>query len=150
MKVRRQMKILELISSQDIETQEELAQLLRQSGFEATQATVSRDIKELRLIKVPSGDDRYRYALPPELPRGTMEPRMRRILRESVISVDSSQNLIVIKALPGSAQAVGSAIDGLDWDDIIGTVAGDDTVLIVVKEVDRVAAVVSGLEDLMS
>lgn len=149
MKVRRQMKILELINSQPIETQEELAELLSKNGFEVTQATVSRDIKELRLVKVPSGQDRYRYALPPELPKGAIEPRLRRIFRESVISMDSSENLIVIKALPGSAQAVGSAIDNLDWEDIIGTVAGDDTILVVVKHKEKVPGVLKGFEELM-
>lgn len=149
MKVRRQMKILELINSRPIETQEELAELLSQSGFEVTQATVSRDIKELRLIKVPTGQDRYRYALPPELPKGTIEPRLRRIFRESVISMDSSENLIVVKCLPGSAQAVGSAIDSLDWEDIIGTVAGDDTILVVVKQKEKVPEVLKGFEQLM-
>lgn len=149
MKVRRQMKILELINSQAVETQEELAELLSRNGFDVTQATVSRDIKELRLIKVPSGQDRYRYALPPELPKGSIEPRLRRIFRESVISMDSSENLIVIKSLPGSAQAVGSAVDSLDWEDILGSVAGDDTILVVVKNKERVAEVLKGFEQLM-
>ncbi|HHY91990.1 MAG TPA: arginine repressor [Firmicutes bacterium] len=149
MKVRRQMKILELINSQAVETQEELAELLSRNGFDVTQATVSRDIKELRLIKVPSGQDRYRYALPPELPKGSIEPRLRRIFRESVISMDSSENLIVIKSLPGSAQAVGSAVDSLDWEDILGSVAGDDTILVVVKKKERVAEVLKGFEQLM-
>ncbi|MDI3522040.1 MAG: transcriptional regulator of arginine metabolism [Bacillota bacterium] len=143
------MKILELINAQPIETQEELAELLKKSGFEVTQATVSRDIKELRLIKVPSGQDRYCYALPPELPKGTIESRLRRIFRESVFSMDSSENLIVIKSLPGSAQAVGSAIDSLDWEDIIGTVAGDDTILVVIKRKEKVAEVLKGFEQLM-
>ncbi len=97
---------MELISSRPIETQEELATLLSQSGFEVTQATVSRDVKELRLVKVPLGENRYGYALPPDMPKGSIDPRLRRIFRESVISMDYSENLIVIKTLPGSAQGV--------------------------------------------
>ena len=117
MKVRRQMKIMELISSRPIETQEELATLLSQSGFEVTQATVSRDVKELRLVKVPLGENRYGYSLPPDMPKGSIDPRLRRIFRESVISMDYSENLIVIKTC--SVRHKGwPMVDNMDWEEI--------------------------------
>ncbi|HHT70060.1 MAG: arginine repressor [bacterium] len=146
MKVRRQMKIMELISSRPIETQEELATLLSQSGFEVTQATVSRDVKELRLVKVPLGENRYGYALPPDMPKGSIDPRLRRIFRESVISMDYSENLIVIKTLPGSAQGVAYAVDNMDWEEILGSLAGDDTILVIAKHKDQVTKVMERFE----
>jgi transcriptional regulator of arginine metabolism len=145
-KVRRQMKIMELISSRPIETQEELATLLSQSGFEVTQATVSRDVKELRLVKVPLGENRYGYALPPDMPKGSIDPRLRRIFRESVISMDYSENLIVIKTLPGSAQGVAYAVDNMDWEEILGSLAGDDTILVIAKHKDQVTKVMERFE----
>lgn len=146
MKVRRQMKIMELISSRPIETQEELATILSQSGFEVTQATVSRDVKELRLVKVPLGENRYGYALPPDMPKGSIDPRLRRIFRESVISMDYSENLIVIKTLPGSAQGVAYAVDNMDWEEILGSLAGDDTILVIAKHKDQVTKVMERFE----
>ena len=150
MKVRRQMKIMELISSRPIETQEELATLLSQSGFEVTQATVSRDVKELRLVKVPLGENRYGYALPPDMPKGSIDPRLRRIFRESVISMDYSENLIVIKTLPGSAQGVAYAVDNMDWEEILGSLAGDDTILVIAKHKDQVTKVMERFEKFLS
>ena len=146
MKVRRQMKIMELISSRPIETQEELATLLSQSGFEVTQATVSRDVKELRLVKVPLGENRYGYALPPDIPKGSVILGSRRIFRESVISMDYSENLIVIKTLPGSAQGVAYAVDNMDWEEILGSLAGDDTILVIAKHKDQVTKVMERFE----
>jgi transcriptional regulator of arginine metabolism len=140
------MKIMELISSRPIETQEELATLLSQSGFEVTQATVSRDVKELRLVKVPLGENRYGYALPPDMPKGSIDPRLRRIFRESVISMDYSENLIVIKTLPGSAQGVAYAVDNMDWEEILGSLAGDDTILVIAKHKDQVTKVMERFE----
>lgn len=143
------MKIMELISTRPIETQEELATLLSQSGFEVTQATVSRDVKELRLVKIPVRENKYCYALPPEMPKGSMDPRLRRIFRESVISMDYSENMIVIKTLPGSAQGVAYAVDNVDWEEILGTLAGDDTILIIVKHKDRAPDVVERFEEFL-
>jgi len=137
---------MELISSRPIETQEELATLLSQSGFEVTQATVSRDVKELRLVKVPLGENRYGYALPPDMPKGSIDPRLRRIFRESVISMDYSENLIVIKTLPGSAQGVAYAVDNMDWEEILGSLAGDDTILVIAKHKDQVTKVMERFE----
>jgi transcriptional regulator of arginine metabolism len=149
LKVRRQMKIMELINSHPIETQEELAALLSQEGFEVTQATISRDIKELRLVKAPLGDNKYCYALPPEMPKGSLDPRLKRIFRESVIGLDYSENLIVVKTLPGSAQGVAFAVDSTDWEEILGTLAGDDTILIIVKHKDKVPDVIERFEEFL-
>ncbi|MFO7173730.1 MAG: arginine repressor [Bacillota bacterium] len=132
MKARRQARILELVRTEVIQTQEELAALLTREGIPVTQATISRDIKELNLQKVPTGDGRYRYALPEEVPAGAWDKR-RRILQESVLSVDASENIVVVKTLPGTAASVAYAIDYQGWPEVIGTVAGEDTVLVVVR-----------------
>lgn len=133
MKALRHAKIKELVERHIIETQEDLAESLRKDGIDVTQATVSRDIKELLLIKVPSGDGRYRYAFPPEHNLIFSQSRMERIFQDSITGMDYSQNIVVLRTLPGAAQAVASTIDHVKWPEIIGTVAGDDTIFIVVK-----------------
>lgn len=148
-KNKRQRLILELISSQEIETQEELAELLSQHGIEVTQATVSRDIKELGLVKIPTGDNRYRYGQPGERISGALEQRQQRLFRESVIKIAASENIVVIKTLVGSAQGVAAVIDVLDWPEIIGTVAGDDTIIAVASSSKEVKNIVAKLESLM-
>ncbi len=148
MKIRRQMKIIELIEREEIGTQEELAEKLRQNGFDVTQATVSRDIKELRLIKVPTGDHSYRYGTPREPQPANLQERLRRLFRDSAASIDFSENLIVIRTLPGNAMALASVIDGSNWQEIIGTVGGDDTILVIVKPKEAVEAVVRRFESL--
>ncbi len=130
MKTLRQMKILELIKNESLETQEQLAERLRAAGIDATQATVSRDIRELRLLRVPNGHGRYRYTLPPD---PSPLARMRRYLRDSLISIDYSENIVVLKCLPGTAPAVGSSVDALGWPEMVGSVAGDDTILVVAR-----------------
>ncbi len=148
MKARRQAKILELIKNSVIETQEELAEALGREGIPVTQATVSRDIKELQLTKVPTGDGRYRYALPDEMPSVTWDKR-RRIFQESVLGVDYSENIIVVKSLPGTAPGVGAALDHLGWEEMIGSVAGDDAVLVVVRPKEAAPKVVERIRSLM-
>ncbi|HHT02421.1 MAG TPA: arginine repressor [Firmicutes bacterium] len=148
MKMRRQMKILEVIRNTVTETQEQLAERLREQGIDVTQATVSRDIKELRLIKVSSGDGRYRYALPEEHGSGQHVSRLRRLFRESVVGMDASGNLIVVRCLSATAPGVAEAIDRLYWPEVIGTVAGDNTVLVVVKPVDATAVVMQRLQEM--
>ncbi|HHV93803.1 MAG TPA: arginine repressor [Firmicutes bacterium] len=133
MKTKRQALILRLIREREIETQEELAELLRQEGIEVTQATVSRDVKELRLVKVPTGNGRYRYEAPYESTSGDVLHRARRSFQDYVIEVNYTQNLIIIKTLSGTANAVAAAIDALRWPEILGTIAGDDTILVIVK-----------------
>ena len=148
MKVLRHAKIKEIIDHSEVETQEELAEALRKDGIEVTQATVSRDIKELRLIKVPTGDGRYRYAFPMDQAMVFSQSRMERMFRDSVLGIDFSQNIVVIKTLPGTANAVASTIDCARWPEIIGTVAGDDNILIVVKPIDAVGRVVERLQSI--
>ncbi len=146
MKAKRQHRVLELISAQEIETQAKLARLLRQSGFGVTQATVSRDIKELGLIKLPVGGNRYLYGRPGSRVPGGVDSRQRRLFRESVFSIAASENLLVIKTLTGSAQAVAAVVDGASWPEILGTVAGDDTILVVVRSRDEVEELVNRME----
>ena len=136
MKRDRLQKILEIIELYPIETQDELIERLRDCGYEVTQATVSRDIKELMLVKVPKGQGRYRYAYPAG--HETKEvvfssSRMERLFRDTVLGMDYSENLIVVKTMPGAANAVASAIDYAKWPQVIGTIAGDDNILVIVK-----------------
>ncbi len=133
MKRRRQEKIVEIVGKRDVETQEELLRLLRTEGMEATQATVSRDIRELRLYKVLSDKGIYRYALPGEAPDDALSARLRTIFRESVTSIDIAQNLVIIKTLPGMAQAACSALDASPNPTVAGTLAGDDTAFIALR-----------------
>lgn len=148
MKARRQAKILELIKHKVIETQDELAEALGGQGIPVTQATVSRDIKELQLTKVPAGDGRYRYAMPEEMPTASSDKR-RRIFQESVLGVDHSENIIIVRSLPGTAPGVGSALDHLGWTEMIGSVAGDDTVMIIIKPKDVTAELAERIRGLM-
>ncbi|MDI6813403.1 MAG: arginine repressor [Desulfitobacteriaceae bacterium] len=149
MKTRRQIKIQELIGKEVIRTQEELAERLREEGFDVTQATVSRDIKELGLIKVPSHGEEYRYALSTESHPANFLERLKRLFRETVVSVNDSENLVLIRTIPGHAHALASLIDGSDWDDMIGTVAGDDTILLVVKPKEATVEVLARINSLM-
>ena len=149
MKARRQMKILEIIRERPVETQEELARELRKLGISVTQATISRDIKDLNLIKVPTGDGRQRYAFPQDQVMAAHTERLRRVLRESVLDLDVSENLIVVKCLSGAAPAVGEALDNLRWQEIVGTVAGDNTVLVVVRGRERAQSVMERLRQLI-
>ena len=137
-KTDRQALIREIIKRHIVATQEELGQRLRQQGIQVTQATLSRDIKELLLLKIPLGEGRSRYAFPVESKEGFSRERMGRMFRDAVVDVDDSENLIVIKTLPGTANAVASTLDGAKWPEIIGTIAGDDTILAVVKPRDAV------------
>lgn len=139
MKGLRHGKIKEIIDQQVIETQEDLATALREHGIDVTQATVSRDIKELMLIKVPTGDGRYRYAFPSDQGVVLSQARMERIFQDSVINIISNENLIIIRTLPGTAQAVAYTIDYVRWPEILGTIAGDDTIFITAirEEIDQ-------------
>lgn len=149
MKALRHARIKEIIENRPIETQEELADTLRTQGIEITQATVSRDIKELMLIKVPTGDGNYRYAFPPEQNVVFSQSRLERSFQDSVVAMDYSLNLIVIRTLPGLAQAVAYAIDNAKWPDILGTVAGDDTICVIVKPPEMVTSVMARFRALM-
>lgn len=148
MKGLRHAKIKEIVDRYIIETQEDLADALRSEGIEVTQATVSRDIKELMLIKVPTGDGHYRYAFPAEPSAPFSHSRMARVFQDSVISIDFSENMIVMRTMPGTAQSVAYNIDYVRWPEVLGTVAGDDTILVIVKPKEAVAQVIAKFEAL--
>ncbi|GGE53901.1 transcriptional regulator AhrC/ArgR [Priestia taiwanensis] len=131
-KGQRHIKIREIISSKDIETQDELVDILRNEGFNVTQATVSRDIKELHLVKVPLTDGRYKYSLPADQRFNPLQ-KLKKSLIDAFVKIDSAGHLIVLKTLPGNASAIGALIDHLDWHEIVGTICGDDTILIVCR-----------------
>ncbi len=145
-KTQRQRLIQDLIQQYAVETQEELTQRLAERGVMATQATVSRDIKELGLIKVPYRDG-HRYGLPPEAEAGAGD-RLRRLLHEALVDVVASENLVLVKTLAGGANVVSEAIDRLEWDDVAGTLAGDNTVLVVARTREATAAIVERLLNL--
>ena len=132
MKTRRHAKILDLIKEHDIDTQDELLRCLRENGFDVTQATVSRDIKELRLVKTLSSKGKYRYSTGRDNAR-SISSKFYSLFGDSVVSVEAAQNIIVIKCLTGMAQAVCAAMDTLNFSGVVGTLAGEDTILVVCK-----------------
>lgn len=136
-KYTRQTKILELISKSEIETQEELAEGLKAMGIDVTQATISRDIKELRLVKVMSKSGKYKYATIGQSQEGITD-RLNKIFENSVVSIDNAMNIIVIKTIPGAAQICASAIDYMGVEGIVGTLAGDDTVFVAIRKLEDV------------
>ena len=148
MKTIRQVAILDIIEKKDIETQEELANALRERGIKVTQATVSRDIKELRLLKVLTPAGVYKYATADKAENGLAE-RFIRMLTESVLSVTSSNNLIVVKTLSGSANVAPEALDSLHWPEILGTLAGDNTILLIIRSNEDVPGVTARIKELM-
>lgn len=131
-KGQRHIKIRELITDNNIETQDELVDALRGLSYNVTQATVSRDIKELHLVKVPMIDGRYKYSLPADQRFNPLE-KLRRLMRDAFIRIDQAGYFLVLKTLPGNANALGALIDNLDWPEILGTICGDDTILIICK-----------------
>ena len=133
MKFKRQAAILDIITSNEIKTQEELSAHLRERGYTATQATISRDIKELRLIKVASHSGGYQYSTPDQSSTATHMTRLKNIFRECVVKVDRAQNLVVLKTLVGMANAAAAAIDAMKIRDIVGTLAGDDNILVILR-----------------
>ena len=140
MKAKRQALIREIVEAQSIQTQEELAEALRAHGMVVTQATVSRDIREMHLLKVLAEDGSYRYATMEKSDSG-MNDRLIRMLSDSVVEMNSANNLIVIHTLPGSAHVAAEAIDNLRWPETIGTIAGDNTILVIVRTNEEVDAV---------
>ena len=148
MKSSRQLAIIEIIRDQDIETQEELADLLRCRGFQVTQATVSRDIKQLHLLKVQSVSGAYKYATADKTENGLNE-RFVRMFSESVVGISSAYNQIVIKTLPGSANVAAEAIDNLQWPEIMGSLAGDNTFLLLTHSVEDVSMILDRLNRML-
>ncbi len=143
-KTKRHRKILEIIKENVVGTQEELADFLKADGFNVTQATVSRDIKELALIKIAVGGDQYRYSLPTEIT--VSETRLRFLLKEFVLNYASSENILVVRTAPGNANAVASALDNAQWGEILGSVAGDDTILVVARKKEDIPKIIDKLE----
>lgn len=134
MKANRQKKILELIAEKSIETQEQLLKELHDCGYKSTQATVSRDIKELRIIKTLDGLGGYRYSVPHKNEGEKFDARFRVIFRECVTSMDYAQNLVVVKTMPGLGAAAGANIDALHMPTVVGTLSGDDTTLVIMRD----------------
>ena len=135
MKSLRQEKILEIIAQRDIDTQHSLANALKEAGLDSTQATISRDIRELGLTKEPGPGGGYRYAPPRRNAVPGYDDRLRTIFRESVTQVEVAQNLVIIKTLPGLASAAGSAVDSTGYPGLVGTIAGDDTVFLAMEDI---------------
>ena len=149
MKTQRQAKIMEIISKTNVETQEQLLALLQEAGFTGTQATISRDIKELRIVKELTAMGTYRYTTAAREVPGTFSARLNTIFRESVTSFDYAQNLVVIHTMPGLANAAASAVDAMHLSVVLGTLAGDDTVVVVMRETNAAAAFCGEIKGLM-
>ncbi len=133
MKSKRQAQLLKIVEKREVETQEELMHYLREYGIKVTQATISRDIKELRLAKVPNGRGGYKYSLPAGMVKGDLYRRAKRIFKDYVRSVDHSGQLILIKTYPGGAHAVAAIIDELKLPGMMGSVAGDDSIIVLTR-----------------
>ena len=144
MKLGRQSKIIELVNKNDIETQEELADLLTKAGYNVTQATISRDIRELKLTKVAGDDGRQKYIILKNNEAG-LSDKFIRVLKDGFVSMDMAMNIIVIKTVSGMAMAVAAALDALHMQGILGCIAGDDTVMCIVKTTDETISVMEKL-----
>lgn len=148
MKSQRQAKIMEIISNQNIETQEQLQAVLLQEGYRCTQATISRDIKEMRIVKELTSLGTYRYTTSGGEIGSSFSSRLNTIFRECVVGFDYAQNIIVIRTLPGLAAAAGSAIDAMNLSTVVGSLAGDDTVMIVMRDNNSAAAFCGEIKNL--
>lgn len=140
MKTNRQSKIIEIIQKNEVETQDELSALLEKDGFRVTQATVSRDIRELKLTKIPTASGRQKYAVITDA-HENLSKKYERVLREGFLSMDMAQNILVIKTVSGMASAVCAAIDAMKMREIVGSIAGDDTIMCAIRTVDDTYAV---------
>lgn len=148
MKKDRHLKIIELIQNYNIETQEELAERLLQAGFEVTQATVSRDIRQLKLSKVPAPGKKQRYALTSSSEEHLADKYVR-VLKDGLVSMDMAQNILVIKTVSGMAMAVAAALDAMKFHEIVGCIAGDDTIMCAVRSVDETMVVMEKIRELI-
>lgn len=148
-KYERHSQILRIIKENVIQTQEELAKKLNETGIYATQATISRDIRELRLIKVSSGGDTYKYATAAGESSFNIESRLKTVFAESVVNVNNAKNIIVINTLAGMAQAAASAVDSIGYSEILGSIAGDDTIIVVVNDEKNALKICSKLKTMI-
>ena len=144
-----QAMILDIISQENIETQEQLLARLRERGVASTQATISRDIKQLHLIKEPVGRGVYKYAVSGNRTRLNVAEKLRTIFRESITSIESAQNIVVVKTMPGLASAACSALDHMEIAYMVGSLAGDDTALLVMKDAESAAAFCEDIQEML-
>lgn len=149
MKIKRQEAILNIIAEQEVTTQEELQSILRQQGFEVTQATVSRDIRNLDLVKVMTSEGRYRYSRRQPKPSAERSLKFRSVFVEAVIHVDSAQNIVVLKCHVGMGNAACAAIDTMELDGVVGTLAGDDTVFILMRDNAQAFSLVERINEML-
>lgn len=148
MKGKRQAAIIEIIEKYDIETQDELAERLQEAGFSTTQATISRDIREMKLTKLALGNGRQKYIVLKQNDLSNQD-KYRRVLMDGILSMEIAQNIIVVKTVSGMAMAVAAALDGLELEGIVGCIAGDDTIMCVVKTNDTSREVVGAIEKII-
>ena len=149
MKSKRQAKIMEIIATRNVETQEQLLAELEKEGYRGTQATISRDIKELRIVKELTSLGTYRYTSTASEVSGSFSSRLNTIFRECVIGFDYAQNIIMIRTLPGLASAAASAVDAMNLSSVVGSLAGDDTVMIVMRDNNAATAFCSEIKSLI-
>lgn len=149
-KTSRQKMIQKIIEKDEIATQFDLAEQLKRHGFNVTQATVSRDIKEIGLIKIPMEGNLSKYSMPVNISVGNIAERMRRMFMDNAVSVNSAENIIIVKTLPGTAQGLAACIDQSNWTEIIGTIAGDDTILLIIKEKNLVDGIMQKFDALLN
>ena len=148
MKTKRQTKMLELIKKHDIETQEELAAYLKEEGFEVTQATVSRDIRELKLSKIATGNGKQKYIILKN-DDSHLGDKYIRVLRDGFVSMNMAQNILVIKTVQGMAMAVAAALDAMKFPEIVGCIAGDDTIMAAIKSTDETIVVIDKINEIL-
>ena len=148
MKIQRHAKIVELINQYDIDTQEELARQLKEAGFRVTQATVSRDIRELRLTKIAVDGGKQKYVVM-NTQSSELDEKYLRILRDGFVSMDMAQNILVIRTVSGMAMALAAAMDALNWKEIAGCIAGDDTIMCAIRSVDDTLLVMDKIQKIL-
>lgn len=148
MKQNRHQKITELVSNYEIETQEELAEKLKEAGFCVTQATISRDIRQMHLSKVPTGDGRQKYAVL-QHENGFHPDKYIRVMRDGFVSMDMAQNILVMRTVSGMAMAVAAAVDAMKFPEVVGCIAGDDTIMMAVRSVDDTKILMGKIRELM-
>ena len=149
MKIDRQAMILEIIAQENIETQEQLLTRLQARGLRCTQATISRDIKQLHLVKEPAGQGVYKYAVSGNRTTLNVAAKLRTIFRECIVSIDYAQNIVVVKTMPGLANGACSALDNMDMNDIVGTLAGDETALLVMRNTEAAELLCQEIKDML-
>lgn len=149
MKESRHQKILEIIRNHDVDTQEAILEKLHEAGFSVTQATVSRDIKRLNLVKRMNQEGRYVYTVQDEKPKGSSHMRFRSIFTEAVVSLDYAMNTVVIKCHVGMANAVCAALDTIQWDGVVGTLAGDDTIFVLLKTEEKAKEFIQSITQIL-